>query len=122
MATQNRDLDLILEILKAVREHPPSGTGEALEVEGRPPEEVSYHVQLLHEAGYLRAIDVSSQDGMEWWPHRITFSGHEFLGAMEDPSVADAVREKVREMGGTVPLEVLKALAIGYVKNKIGLD
>lgn len=52
-----RDMDLVRRILEVIEAHPYSMRGVELQPEGYSPEEVTYHVLLLHEAGLLRAID-----------------------------------------------------------------
>ena len=39
----------------------------------REPLDVSYHVMLLHEAGFIVGEDLSSDDGLEWLPKRLTY-------------------------------------------------
>ena len=36
-------------------------------------------MQLLDEAFFLEAQELSSHDGYEWRPKRLTYEGHEFL-------------------------------------------
>ena len=48
--------------------------------EGRPSEEIQYHIRLLAEAGLIEADEIVPG---QWWPERITWMGHELLDALE---------------------------------------
>ncbi len=121
--TQHRDLDLLREILERIRVAEPRPDAVDLEFPDREEREVSYHVKLLHQAAFIEPKDVSMMGNpMRWRVQKLTFASHESLCATEDPYVWDAVKRKVREMGGAVPVEVLKARAIAYVRDNLGLS
>ena len=116
-----RDMDLVRNILLAIEgsaKDPRSWI--ALELPPHSKAAISYHVQLLHEKGFLQAIDASHMgpDGYEWLPQRLTWQGHEFLDNIRDPDVWRRTKEGAKQVGG-FSLEVLAALAKGLVKKKI---
>jgi DNA-binding transcriptional ArsR family regulator len=79
-----RDMDLIRRILMDIEESP-EATGYQwldLSIEGHSPEEVSYHVKLLDEAGLIEAEDLTDTAGFDVRPKRLTWSGHEFIDAV----------------------------------------
>jgi hypothetical protein len=47
--------------------------------------EITYHAVLAHEAGLIKANNLSSLDGVCWKPKRLTYQGHEFLAAQRPP-------------------------------------
>ena len=74
------DKELVRQVLLATEasdEDPQGWT--TLELPDRSLLETSYHVMLLDEAGFLTGQDLSSLDGLEWQPKRLTYQGHEFL-------------------------------------------
>jgi len=42
---------------------------------------------LLHEAGFIEAMDLSTLGGICWKPTRLTYNGHEFLDAARSDTV-----------------------------------
>lgn len=113
------DKDLIREILLAVEasNHDPSGWME-LEIPGHTPEEVSYHVQLLDEAGFLEAQELTSLDGCEWRPKRLTYQGHEFLDTIRDGELWKLTKEGAKKIGVT-SVQALIAIAKTYAQQKL---
>jgi hypothetical protein len=112
-----RDVDLVRTILQQVEEHGRGRGSLSLTVPGHTDEEVSYHVKLLHEAGLLQAMDASTMHGLDWMPKCLTWEGHEFLDAVRNDTVWNKVKTTVVEKGGGFTLEVLKQLAVQYLKN-----
>ena len=53
---------------------------------------------------------------------RLTWEGHEYLDSVRDPKVWAKVTGKLKEVGGTASIDIVKALAIGFAKEKLGLD
>ncbi len=77
-----RDMDLVREVL-FVEALPFDGRFHDIAVDGRSLDEITYHVMLLHEAGFIEAMDLSSLRGICWKPTRLTYSGHEFPMRLE---------------------------------------
>ncbi len=80
--------------------------------------EKSYHVLLLHEAGLIEALNTSTDSGSDWIPKRLTMAGHQYLEAIRDPEVWRQTKENAQKIGN-FSLEVLSALAKGFVRTKI---
>lgn len=99
-----RDLDLIRRILLALEdEKPESLTGENQEL-------VSYHVQLLLDAEYVKGTVVWDREAK---PHgyvveRITMNGYDYLDSVRDPKVWKETRSLLEKVGGSATLEVVK--------------
>jgi hypothetical protein len=107
-----RDMDLIREILLEVEKRQGLTGWLDLQIPSRDTEEVAYHVKLLDQAGYLQATDLSSHDGFYWAPKSLTWEGHEFLDAARNETVWAKAKSFIRENGGSVPLEVVKAFMV----------
>jgi Hypothetical protein (DUF2513) len=112
-----RDMDLARQILQQVEEKA-SGQGLVkLDIPEHSEEDVSYHVMLLKEAGLMLASDDSSMGHFKWDAQRLTWQGHEFLDAIKNDTVWNKVKETVKEKGGAIPFEFLKALALHIAKG-----
>ena len=110
-----RDMELVREILLKVEEMPFDGAFHDICIEGRSPKAISYHVMLLHEAGFIEAMDL----GVCWKPIRLTYSGHEFLDAARSDAVWDKAKTAVVERTGVLTLEGLKVALPMVVKDLI---
>ncbi|MCD8510125.1 MAG: DUF2513 domain-containing protein [Bacillus sp. (in: Bacteria)] len=108
-----RDMELVRKILIAI-EDSNKDPHDTLELSLDEYEDlfVYYHIKLLYEAGLIDAMDASSMDGTEWYAKSLTWDGHEFLDSIRNDNVWNEVRKHVKEKGGSIPLEVLKALAV----------
>jgi hypothetical protein len=85
--TVKRDMELVREVRKQVEEKgPPRGWAE-LDIPGHSPEEVSYHVMILNEAGLLEGKNLSTMQDFEWKARRLTAQGHDFLDAIRNETV-----------------------------------
>lgn len=109
-----RDMDLIREVLLKVEELPFDGGFHEITVEGRTDDEVTYHVMLLHEAGFIEAQDLTTLSGICWKPKRLTYSGHEFLDAARSDTVWQKAKAWTQKTTGTLTLEGLK-IALPHV-------
>src|ERR1035437_6029864 len=112
------DTDLVRQILLKVEEFPFDGSFHDVEIEGRTENEISYHVMLLHEAGLIEALDLSTLSGVCWKPQRLTYTGHQFLDAARSDTVWQKARTWMLKATGTLTLEGLK-LALAHVQKTL---
>lgn len=118
--------DLVRQILLAIEasDHVPIKWIN-LTFEGRDPPLVSYHVQLLAEAGFIEAQNLTTHSGYRWEPKRLTFSGHEFLDTIRDNEVWRRTKEGAAKIGGA-GVQLLWEIAKGYARqiasDRLGLD
>ncbi|VEF12393.1 Uncharacterised protein [Pseudomonas fluorescens] len=122
------DKDLVREILLAVEasDHSPE-EGIILALDNQKPQDVSYHVMLLHEAGFLIGNDASFLSDIfpVWQAKRLTYKGHEFLDTIRDGEVwrrTKAGAEKAGVAGLGVLLELGKAYGKEVLKEKLGIE
>lgn len=119
------DKDLVREILLEVEAHDePDGLIE-LHIDDRSPEEISYHVCLLDEAGLLTALDTGGMDIFRWQPQRLTYQGHEFLDTVRDEEIwrrTKAGAEKAGGVGLGLLMEIGKAYGKQIFKEKLGIE
>ena len=109
-----RDMDLVRGVLLRIEELPFDGRFHDINVDGHSEEEINYHVMLLHEAGFIEAMDLSSTSGICWKPTRLTYSGHEFIDAARSDIVWQKAKAWTLKSTGTLTLEGLK-LALPHV-------
>ncbi|GHE03333.1 hypothetical protein U879_19695 [Defluviimonas sp. 20V17] len=70
-----------------------------------------YHILLLCDAGLMTQVAKSA--------FRLTSSGHDYLQAIRNEGVWAETKKIVADTGGNATLEILKALAIGFLKKQI---
>lgn len=115
-----RDMDLVRKILFKLEEKddpaewiPPEAIGEYL------PEQVSYHIMLLEEAGLIEARDISSTNQYNWAAMNLTWDGHEFLEASRNESIWNKAKALFGEKGAGLTFEVLKELLIKLTREHV---
>ena len=120
------DKDLVREILLVVEASQQDPLGwTPLSLGGREPLEVSYHVMLLHEAGLIVGQDLSTYDGLEWLPKRLTYKGHEFLDTVRDGEVWELTKTGAEKVGSAslgLMLELGKAYGKQVLKDRLGIE
>jgi hypothetical protein len=116
-----RDMDLAKLILEQVEEKSKGIGTVVLNIPDYSPDEVSYHVKILCDGGFLEATNASTMHGLDWVPKSLTWPGHEFLDAIRNDSVWKKVKEKVKEYGGKLSFAIIKNLAIKFAAEGVGL-
>jgi DNA-binding transcriptional ArsR family regulator len=116
-----RDLDLARQILAHLeKDSDADGKGcVEVQIEGREEREISYHVMLLYEDGLVDARNASDGDGLCWMPMRLTSAGHEFLEASRDDGHWENAKKTVKEKGGGLSFELVKALLIKWATDRV---
>ena len=124
-----RDMDLIRELLLKIADADKPIAFSKM-VPGRKERDkdyeiAAYHMQMLIEAGLVRAIDASTNDGKEWLNLELTWHGHDFLESIRDPTVWENTKDGAKKLGG-VSLDVLVSLAKAYLKaeakKRLGIE
>ena len=103
-----RDMELIRSILLEMERWPANHANQTVEVHGRTEEEIMYHLGLMHQAGLIHALNVSSREGDAWIPVDILWQGHEFLDAARSDTVWLKAKDRVLSTAGTLSLEAMK--------------
>lgn len=81
-------------------------------------EDSLYTVSKLREAGFL---NVSYYLGGNFRIFDITYEGHQFLENIRDPEIWAKTKQAAGKVGG-VSLSVLGEIALGFVRQSIGLN
>lgn len=74
-----------------------------------------YHVRLLCDVGCL----VQDGDNKKTSGYRLTSQGHDFIDAIRDEGIWKKTKKAVAETGGNTTLEMVKIIAIGFLKKKL---
>jgi len=113
-----RDKDLVREILLQVEAYPhPMGWVE-LNVSGHSAEEIARHVELLDEAGFVEADDLTDTSGYDWRAKQLTYEGHEFLDTVRDGEVWRLTKETAKETG-VASIHAIFEIAKSCAKQKL---
>lgn len=101
-----RDFELLKKILIEI-ENFPDVKRRSIQINGYSPQELNYHIGLLHEANLLKG---KSHSDDSWFVSSLTWEGHEFLDAIKNDTVWKKAKQIISEKGGNISVEVLKTL------------
>lgn len=116
-----RDMDLVRQILFAIEERPVDEDEIDIAIDGRTANEVNYHLEILMDAGLIKAdYDQNLRGDYMWNSIRLTWDGHEFLDAARDTKRWEKAKGAMAQAGGFT-LDVMKQLLIQYLKAELKL-
>ena len=102
---------------------------EEVDLSKYPTQQQFYHVKKMIEAGLIDGkvehVFGPASETVYQPPSGLmvlTWYGHDFLDAAKNQAVWKKAMGKVRESGGTVAFEVLKALLVAYGRDLVGLS
>jgi DNA-binding transcriptional ArsR family regulator len=112
-----RDLDLVRRILLHLEEGEasPSSLGVFVE-DGYDIGAIHYHLRLLHDAGLIEADEIVPG---QWWPERMTWSGHEFLDAARNEDLWRETKRRVEKGAGGAPFSVFHELLLRGLRKRL---
>ena len=115
-----RDMELIRERLLEIETNgaSPIGWVEGIEIPGYSTEQINHHVWLLWEAGFIDALDNSSQGNPCYYPRCLTWQGHEFLDAIRNRDIWQKTKDIVGK-AGTATVSAIFEVAIGIGRERI---
>lgn len=120
------DVDVVREILVNLEDAPVPVAGltgqisEALEmvVPGHSAEELSAHVRLLEEGGYLQAVQRRRGDQLQWFPTRLTWTGYQMLESMKSKQAFEQAKRAAARALGQVTLEAVR-IALSSIRDEM---
>jgi DNA-binding transcriptional ArsR family regulator len=116
-----RDMDLIREILLELESSPQTAM-DTVVIDKRPPEEISYHLELLTDAGLIKAETYKTWDApLKFHSIQLTWEGHEFLEAAKNETHWNRAKEVIKEKGSGLTFDILKALLLQLTRQTVGL-
>lgn len=122
-----RDIDLIRTILLEVESQPIGQSNIDLDLKEYDELTIGEHVRLLKEAGYIDAtiIPTLSPSGEEivagYSISRLLNGGHDFLDAARNETVWNKTKDKLKSVGGSVPLEIVVNVASQVLNHMLGI-
>jgi len=122
-----RNWDTIREILLGLEEkRPDKHTLRLSDFPTNRAAEISYHVELLMEAGLIHGqmSKTLSPDPSDFMAIRLTWSGHELLDAIKSDTIWRKTKESFISKGVSMTFDLVKSVAIdisaAYIKGHIG--
>jgi len=79
-----------------------------IEVNGYTDDEISYHIQLLNENGFIDAADHNTSNRYCWRAKKLTWIGHDYLDAIRDDNRWEKVKAWVADAGKILTMETMK--------------
>lgn len=112
-----RDWEIIREILTCGEDV--CGHGRMLQTSDFPAEriwEISYHIELLLDAGLISANMHRSSDGSapSFRVSRLTWDGHEFLDAIRNDTIWQKTKASFVNNGISMTFDLIKSVASGF--------
>lgn len=116
-----RDMDTVRRILAAVADASGPVMITALATDADPIEKTYDHVELMAEAGLLKATTYAHPP-YYGAVERLTWDGQDMLASIADPGVWERVKSQLRKVGGDCAMSTLKALAVQAGAAAVGLS
>ena len=112
-----RDLQLVRGILLHFEEKQNWAYEDPLIIEGYDEKLVSYHVQIMYEAGLLNGEPTKTNEGRIYdvLPFRLTWEWHEFLDNTRG-NRWDKIMKKIKEKGCDFAFDLIRKLATKYAE------
>ena len=101
-----RDLDLIRLILLEVEKNPDPQAWIDPELERYEPEQISYHIMLLDQAGLVEGWNRSAIGIFRWSVRNLTWRGHEVLEASRDQDVWQKTKNRLSDLAPGLVFEI----------------
>jgi hypothetical protein len=117
-----RDIELIRNILFALEKQPSTAPARGFAVGNHADEKLQYHLKLLHQAGFIDAINTPDYQGDHYMPKGLTWQGHEFLDAVRDDTRWENVKTWVLQRLGHWSFDIALAFAKRQMKEQFGAD
>jgi hypothetical protein len=90
-------------------------------IEGFDREIVSYHINLLIDAGLVKGFCVKGIDGpLRCAASSMTWEGHEFLDKIRSSTIWNKTKSVAREKGLTLSFDIIKTIATHAITSLLG--
>lgn len=122
-----RDPDLIRAVMLTLEPASAPVTGQT-PIEEWSKDEVSYHLaQVIDAKLAVRTVHYRSDGSDPTIPgfvkaDRLTPAGHDFIDAIREQTIWNAVKGKLVAVGGSVPIAIMVQLAVAEGKKRLGLS
>lgn len=83
---------------------------------------ISYHLELLEDAGYIVVIDHPyTDDYKDFALTRLTMLGADYLDSVRNNSIWVKVKDKLEKVGNGASLKVVCDVATSIIKQQLGI-
>lgn len=113
-----RDMSVVRQILLEIERVPAGSLYDFANIERLDRDSRREYFALLKEAGF---IDGLVESRAMWGCRRMTWNGYDFLDSIRSEAVWEKVLEKLKEIRADGTVEVIKALATGFVLKTAGM-
>lgn len=112
-------MDLIRGILRGIEYLADGVKPVKMEMQGVDKRKLQYHLELLYEAKYIKAIPIESKDSNEYYPTGLTWQGHDFLDAARDDTMWQKAKDIVYKKTGTLTIDAVKIVLGELIKGAL---
>lgn len=116
-----RNIDLVRKILLEIEKKEKPEGWLNIEFSDFSDAEISYHVKILTEAGFIESRNHTTKDGFNWVPVNLTWEGHEFLDASRNENIWQKTKKIIGENAGSTSFAILKELLIKVGMAQFGI-
>jgi hypothetical protein len=117
----NLNPELMRNILLEIETRQPTSFIGEVEIDGLEPKVVSYHIQMLHEAGLVDGVNTSTAgDNFSWVVRSMTYQGHRLLDGIRSDTAWAAVKTEARKRSLDLTFEAVKAIAMRLLQQAVG--
>lgn len=83
---------------------------------------ISYHLELLEDAGYIAVIDHPyTDDYKDFALTRLTMLGADYLDSVRNNSIWRKVKDKLEKVGNDASLKIVCDVATSIMKQQLGI-
>lgn len=117
------NLDLVRELLLYIEEN---GDGKQgiydISIKGYTKNEISYHLKLISEIGYIEYMKVISMNNEEIVPKRLTMKGHSYIENIKNKYIWEEIKREL-EVKGLIgaSIDIVKDYVNKYIRNKLDI-
>ena len=118
-----RDLELIRKILEEIETNDKTYANE-MEIDGYDSNTIAFHIDLLNEAGYVKAIIEYEANGgyASAFAERLTWQGYEFLELSRNNTLWEKAKKVLKEKSISISVSLLTELLKSIAKDRLGLS
>lgn len=119
-----RDINLVKEILLIIEDSPTIQTSidlsDSSPINGYDTLQISYHLRLLHEAGYIKGNMILPEGTEVYYIAflEMTWAGHEFLQILKDKEILSKITKLSKDGITNLSFDLVKDIAKKLIQTK----
>lgn len=117
-----REMDLVRAILLKSEESENTKGFVDLELDGFDNAQISYHVVIMEDAGLIKAMNLTTTQGVKWRPVSLTWAGHEFLDLAKNENIWNKAKKIVLSKTGSLTIEAMKISLSLLIKQALSQE